>query len=209
MENNHMTPHQAPQQERRQAGKAADMRMELYDWLHCILTALLVAVLLFMFVGRNINVDGQSMEGTLIHGDRLIVSNLFYTPNNGDIIVFHSPSLRFAGIPLVKRVIAIPGQEIDFDFTQGHVIVDGVILDENYLSPGILTTTSGNFDGPRVIPEGYVFVLGDNRNLTLDSRHDDIGLVDTRYILGRVLMVMIPGVDNNGIREWHRIGIPS
>jgi signal peptidase I len=196
-------------EEQRQDEKAVNMRMELYDWLHCILTALLVAVLLFIFVGRNINVDGISMEGTLIHGDRLIVSNLFYTPSNGDIIVFHSPTLRFAGTPLVKRVIAIPGQEIDFDFDRGHVIVDGVILQEDYIPPDVLTTSRGNFEGPRVIPEGYVFVLGDNRNFTIDSRHDDIGLVDTRYILGRVLMVMVPGVDNNGIREWNRVGVPN
>jgi signal peptidase I len=199
----------SPQTELGQDEKAVAMRMELYDWLHCVLTALLAAVLIFIFVGRNINVDGSSMEGTLIHGDRLIVSNLFYTPSNGDIIVFHSPTLRFAGTPLVKRVIAIPGQEIDFDFDRGHVIVDGMILQEDYLDPGLLTTAQGNFVGPKVIPDGYVFVLGDNRNLTIDSRHDDIGLVDTRYILGRVLMVMVPGVDNDGIREWSRIGIPN
>ncbi|MCL2221018.1 MAG: signal peptidase I [Oscillospiraceae bacterium] len=184
--------------------KAAKMRMELYDWIQTVLTALIVGVMLFIFVGNNISVDGISMERTLIHGDRVIISNLFYTPSNGDVIVFHSPTERFDGIPLVKRIIAVPGQEIDIDFDNSRVYVDGVLLDEPYAHT--TTTDRYNFMGPITIPDGYVFVLGDHRVNSIDSRCNSIGLVDDRYILGRVLMIMIPGIDRTGTRDWSRFG---
>jgi len=181
-------------------------RMELYDWIQTIVTALILAVLIFVFVGRRISVDGYSMSRTLIHTDQVIISNLFYTPRNGDIIVFQSPSPMFAD-PLVKRIIAIPGQEIDIDFTTGNVYVDGVVIYEPYIHTS--TINRHDFVGPITIPDGYVFVLGDHREFTIDSRSNSIGLVDDRYILGRVLMIMIPGVGRDGTRDWSRFGAPA
>ena len=182
------------------------MRLELYDWLQCIVTAVICGVLIFIFVGRTIGVDGVSMLSTLRHNDRVIISNLFYTPNNGDIIVFESSSERFE-YPLVKRVIAIPGQTLDMNFENGDVIVDGIVIDEPYIDE--ITTARHDFTGPVYVPDGYVFVLGDNRNRTTDSRSNEIGLVDTRYILGRVIFVLIPGQDSESQRDWSRFGIPE
>ena len=179
-------------------------RMELYDWLQCILIALLSAVLLFVFIGTTMSIDGVSMERTLIGGDRVILSNLFYTPNNGDIIVFHSPAERYADTPLVKRVIALEGQQVYIDFDLGNVYVNGVMLVEEYID--MLTTARHDFEGPVIVPEGHVFVLGDNRNQTIDSRSSVIGFVDDRHIIGRVLIILIPGVDRNGVRDWSRFG---
>jgi len=183
--------------------KTGRMRMELYDWLQCIVTAIICGVLIFIFVGRTIGVDGKSMNQTLINNDRVVISNFFYTPDNGDIIVFQSPSDQFE-YPLVKRVIAIEDQTIDIDFTTGQINVDGKILNEPYLNT--LTLTKHNFEGPVTIPKGYVFVMGDNRNSSTDSRDNKVGLVDTRYILGKVLFILIPGPDDNGNRDWNRFG---
>ena len=195
-----------PNDELRSKDKVSKIRMEAFDWLQTLLTALLIAVLLFVFVGRMINVSGSSMEGTLLNGDQVIVSNLFYTPRNGDIIIFYSPHPRFED-PLVKRVIGTPGQVVDIDFETGNVYIDGVVIYEPYINE--LTTARIDFDGPVTVPEGYVFVLGDNRNRTADSRSNEIGFVDDRYILGRVLMVLIPGTERDGTRDWSRIGSPG
>ena len=180
------------------------VRMELYDWLQCIVTAIICGVLIFIFLGRTIGVDGRSMIQTLHHSDRVIISNLLYTPDNGDIIVFHSPSEQFE-FPLVKRVIGKENQTVDIDFENGNVIVDGAVLREPYISA--LTTAKHDFSEPVKVPPGFVFVLGDNRNSSTDSRDNVVGLVDTRYILGKVLFVLIPGADENGNRDWNRFGM--
>jgi len=183
--------------------KATRVRMELYDWLQCVVTAIICGVLIFVFAGRTIGVDGRSMLQTLQHNDRVVISNLFYTPDNGDIVVFRSPSEQFA-FPLVKRVIATANQTVNIDFDAGSVFVDGIELDEPYLS--VLTSSRHDFNGPVTVPRGYVFVMGDNRNSSTDSRSNVVGLVDTRYILGKVLFVLIPGPDDSGIRDWNRFG---
>jgi len=180
-------------------------RMELYDWLQCIVAAVICSIFIFVFIGRTIGVDGNSMMNTLHDHDRVIMSNLFYTPSNGDIIVFQSPSETFGGTPLVKRVIAISGQSIDINFDTGDVIVDGVILDEPYILERT-TYNRSSFQGPVMVPDGYVFVLGDNRNSSTDSRDPQVGLVDTRFILGRVHLIAIPGANEFVPRDWGRIG---
>jgi signal peptidase I len=185
--------------------KQGKAHMELYDWVQCIVTALVCCVLLFVFVGRSIGVDGGSMLQTLHNNDRVIMSNLFYTPAGGDIVVFRSPSEKFEGIPLVKRVIATAGQTIDIIFDTGEVYVNGVLQNEPYIYT--MTTSRHDFEGPIVIPDGYVFVMGDNRASSTDSRDNDVGLVDTRYILGKVLFLLIPGTDDSGIRDWGRFGL--
>jgi len=186
--------------------KANKARMELYDWLQCIVSAIICGIFIFVFIGRTIGVDGRSMMNTLHHKDRVVMSNLFYTPHNGDIIVFHCPAESFGGTPLVKRVIAVAGQTIDIDFNSGDVFLDGVVIDEPYIRE--ITVNRHSFEGPVTVPDGFMFVMGDNRNSSSDSRDSRVGLVDTRYILGRVYFVLIPGLEDNGLRDWTRFGVP-
>jgi len=180
-------------------------RMELYDWLECIISAIICAIFVFVFIGRTIGVEGDSMRSTLYWNDRVVMTNLFYTPKNGDVIVFHAPAEEFNGVPLVKRVIAVSGQTIDIDFDTGNVFVDGNIVDEPYINER--TARRLDFEGPVTVPEGYVFAMGDNRNRSKDSRDNAVGFVDTRYILGKVLFILIPGGDDSTPRDWSRIGI--
>ena len=189
------------------SGKGVDperAKMELYDWLECVISAIICAIFVFVFIGRTIGVEGDSMRRTLYWNDRVVMSNLFYTPKNGDIVVFHAPAPRFNGVPLVKRVIAVGGQTVDIDFDTGDVYVDGIIQNEPFISEK--TTRRLDFEGPVTVPEGYIFAMGDNRNQSKDSRDNEVGFVDTRYILGKVLFILIPGGDENTPRDWSRIG---
>ena len=179
-------------------------RMELYDWLQCIVSAIICGIFIFVFIGRTIGVDGSSMMDTLHNNDRVIMSNLFYTPKQGDIIVFQTSADHFGGTPLVKRVIAVAGQTVRIDFQSGDVFVDEILQDEPYIFEP--THTRLNFSGQETVPDGCVFVMGDNRNHSSDSRDSRVGMVDTRYILGRVLIVAIPGSDEMNPRDWSRLG---
>ena len=161
---------------------------DLFDWLQCIVTALVACVLIFVFIGRTIGVVGSSMVPTLEQGDRLIISKLFYTPQQGDIVVLQKDS--FADYPLIKRVIATEGQTVDIDFDAGVDYVDGVALDEPYTAEP--TVVREDFDEPVTVPEGCIFVMGDNRNRSTDSRTDSIGCVDTRLIMGKALLRLTP-----------------
>ena len=203
-------------------GETSKARMELYDWLQCVVSAIICGIFIFVFVGRTIGVDGRSMMDTLHNHDRVIMTNLFYTPKNGDIIVFHSPTESFGGTPLVKRVIATAGQSIDINFATSEVSVNGEVLDEPYINeptrsrldfPYIIDSDDEEnrkrIDSglPIIVPEGHVFVMGDNRNSSSDSRDRKVGMVDTRYILGKVLLIAIPGGDEYHPRDWSRIGL--
>ncbi len=181
-----------------------DTGMNLFDWIQCIVTAILCGILIFVFIGRIIGVDGSSMVPTLENGDRVILSNLFFTPKYGDIVVLKTDNPLFEDHPLVKRVIATAGQTIDIDFRKGEVSIDGYVIEEPYIAD--LTRESEDFDGPVTVPEGFVFVMGDNRNKSTDSRSSTVGLVDTRQILGKVYWVIIPGSGSDNKRDWHRIG---
>lgn len=178
-------------------------RLELYDWLQCIVSAILCGILIFVFVGRVIGVDGSSMLNTLRDRDTVIMSNLLYTPQYGDIVVFRDDKYDH-NKPLVKRVIATEGQTVDIDFSTGEVFINGRVIVENYIRE--LTMERLDFEGPMTVPKGCVFVMGDNRNASTDSRSDLVGMVDTRQILGKVLFVLIPGGNENGSRSWNRIG---
>lgn len=177
-------------------------KMELYDWLQCIVAAILCGILIFVFVGRVIGVDGNSMLNTLKDTDKVIMSNLFYTPKYGDIVVLKTEN--FGDTPLVKRVIATEGQTIDIDFSTGDVSIDGRVIVEDYIRE--LTMTQLDFNGPVTVPKGCVFVMGDNRNASTDSRDELVGMVDTRQILGKVLFILIPGKNEDDSRSWNRIG---
>lgn len=163
-------------------------RRDLYDWIQCIVVAIIVCVLLFSFVVRLVDVVGDSMYPTLENGDKIIVSNLFYDPQPGDIIVFRKDEYRDQ--PLVKRIIAVEGQTVDIDFDRGIVYVDGEPIDEPYIAEP--TTESLDFVGPITVDEGCVFVMGDNRNHSTDSRDARIDCVDVRCIMGKVYFTLFP-----------------
>lgn len=164
-------------------------RREIYDWIQCLMVALVICVILFIFFVRIIDVSGTSMLPTLINGDKMLVSDLFYRPKAGDVVVFKSDSYD-PDKALVKRVIATGGQEINIDFDNGIVYVDGTPIEERYIRE--LTRTKLDFIGPKKVPEGCVFVMGDNRNASTDSRKKEIGMVDERMILGKVYFVIFP-----------------
>lgn len=168
--------------------KKNSAKREIYEWIQCLMTALMACVLLFVFFLRTIGVVGDSMTNTLHEGDRIIISNLFYTPEQGDIVVLRKETFREQAI--VKRVIATEGQTIKIDFDRGIVYVDGKELNEPYIREP--TYAKLDFSGEATVPEGCVFVMGDNRNGSTDSRDDRIGFVDTRCILGRALFRVYP-----------------
>ncbi len=177
------------EQEKEQLPPELRRRREIYDWIQCLMVALIICVGLFVFFIRVIDVSGSSMLPTLINGDKMIVSDLFYKPKAGDVVVFKSDTYD-PNKALVKRIIATEGQEINIDFDHGIVYVDGQPLDEKYIMQP--TTTKLDFIGPKEVPEGCVFVMGDNRNASTDSRKKEIGMVDERMIIGRVYAVIFP-----------------
>ncbi|MBO6016618.1 MAG: signal peptidase I [Oscillospiraceae bacterium] len=164
-------------------------RLDLYDWIQSLMVALVICVALFIFAVRVIDVSGSSMVPTLRDGDKMIVSDLFYKPKYGDIVVFKTDQYD-PDRALVKRVIATEGQEISLDFDRGVVYINGSPIEEDYIAE--LTTTKLDFIGPQTVPEGCVFVMGDNRNASTDSRKKEIGMVDERMILGRAYYVVFP-----------------
>ena len=168
------------------------LRLDLYDWIQSLMVALVICVALFIFAVRVIDVSGSSMVPTLHDGDKMIVSNLFYKPKYGDIVVFKTDTYD-PDRALVKRVIATEGQEISLDFDRGVVYINGSPIEEDYIAE--LTTTKLDFIGPQTVPEGCVFVMGDNRNASTDSRKKEIGMVDERMIFGRAYYVVFPVSD--------------
>ena len=182
----------ADKMKKKTAGEAPDPNAsskELYDWIYCLLFALIVAVLLFSFVVHPIDVVGSSMVLTLHNGDKMLVSGLFYKPKAGDVVVFKKDEYD-PNKALVKRVIATEGQEINMDFANGIVYIDGEPIAEPYINE--LTFNKLDFIGPKTVPEGCVFVMGDNRNASVDSRKKEIGMLDNRLILGRAYYVIFP-----------------
>lgn len=168
--------------------QAGSIARGAYEWAEAVAFAVVTVVLVFTFLFRVMGVDGASMEPTLHHGDFLVVSGLLYTPRDGDIVVI-SPTEQL-DVPVVKRVIAIEGETVAINFTTGEVTVNGVVLDEPYVLER--TRVSHDVTFPLTVPEGCIFVLGDNRNASLDSRSSSFGMVDERYVLGRALLRLLP-----------------
>ncbi len=161
---------------------------EALDWIQCVVAALAFCVILFTFFLSPSRVIGSSMVPTLEEGDFLLLQKVLYQPKYGDIVVLRKEA--FKSEPIVKRVIATAGQTIDIDFTEGVVYVDGVKLDEPYVNSP--TNESEGFTGPVTVPAGCVFVMGDNRNRSTDSRYGVIGCVDRRLILGKAILRAMP-----------------
>ena len=169
---------------------------EIFEWLSTIVSSLVMVSLIFTFVVRVIGVSGPSMQSTLFTDQRVLISGLFYTPKNGDVVVFTKKNIHLdlgsgeKDEPLIKRVIATEGQVVDIDFVAGEVRVDGKLLDEPYIDEPTWLHDVVSVSFPYTVPPGTVFVMGDNRNHSSDSRR--IGPIDTRYILGRVLLRVWP-----------------
>ena len=175
--------------EKEQVPQELHARREAYDWIQSLISALLICVLVFVFVMRIMDVHGTSMVPTLQNGDKVLVSGLFYEPERGDIVVFKKDSYD-DNKALVKRVVAVAGDVVNIDFEKGIVYVNGEALEEDYID--VLTTTKIDFIGPQTVPDNCLFVMGDNRNASTDSRDKRIGMVDKRLIIGKVLLVVYP-----------------
>ena len=178
----------------------------IYDWLGSLFMALVIVLLIMTFGFRIIDVDGRSMEPTLIDTDKVAITDLFYVPHNGDIVII-SHAEEYAK-PLVKRVIATAGQDLKIDFDNNAVYVDGKKLDEPYIQ-GV--TVRGDLPPEQVngiVPEGKVFVMGDNRSISLDSRYQQIGFIDEDLIIGKAQLDVIPhSYDENGVLKLDFSGI--
>ena len=188
---------------------------EVFDWVEIIALSLAFVLLTFSYIARQARVDGSSMRETFHHGESIVISNLFYTPKQGDVIVFQVPNSPLTTEPIIKRVIAVGGQTvyIDFDnwkvyvYDDASLTVDQVLatvhpLDEPYIEAMRGTMDSytvmngknsyGGYTYPLTIEKGKLFCMGDNRNGSTDSRWTILGPVDERYVLGKVLFRIYP-----------------
>lgn len=179
----------------------------VFDWVDSIVASVLVVVILFTFVFRVVGIVGSSMNDTLFNGDRVIISNVGYTPKQGDIVVVsrnvsnNKADETSENEPIIKRVIATEGQTVDIKYDddgKGYVYVDGhqfgngsyikELIDRSIVIPEAISF-------PVTVKEGCIFVLGDNRNNSLDSRSSligNMGMIDTRYVLGKALFRVYP-----------------
>ncbi|MBQ8266820.1 MAG: signal peptidase I [Clostridia bacterium] len=175
------------------------MKAFIFDWLEVLVHAIIAVVICFSFLFRIATIDGPSMENTLHNGERVIISNLFYEPKVGDIVVISRNAensvytMNESNTPIIKRIIATEGQTVDIDFEEGIVYVDGIALEEPYTKTP--TNRKWDIEFPVTVDEGCIFVLGDNRNDSMDSRDSRIGeygMIDTRYILGHAIYRVFP-----------------
>lgn len=175
--------------------------INIFDWLDVFFKAIVIVVLLFTVVFKIATIDGESMENTLFENEKVLISNLFYEPEQGDVVVvsrnykneYNALDRKYQ--PIIKRVIAVEGQTVDIDFVTGVVTVDGKKLDESYVKTP--TNLSYDIKFPITVEKDHVFLLGDNRNSSLDSRSSEIGesgtgQVNKRYILGKAIFRIFP-----------------
>lgn len=179
-----------PDQEKKGEEKTS-FKQDLYYWTQALIVVLVGLILVCTLAGRVIRVVGSSMVPTLHENDLLLLRSVGYTPQRGDVIVLRKES--FLSYPVVKRVIATGGEHVTVDYTTGTVSVDGVALDEPYINEIMVDTGSPNMTVLDVtVPEGSIYVMGDNRNKSSDSRDERLGTVDERYILGKALFRIFP-----------------
>lgn len=186
---------ETPENTENEPKKKAEILGTVYELTEMLATVTVAVMLLFAFVLRLNIVDGQSMEQTLSEGEYLAVSDLFYEATPGDIVIIHDISQKGYENPIVKRVIATEGQTVDIrcDFHNWHLYVDGEEVDESayrYIAEDELLLPEYKF--PITVPEGEIFVLGDNRNHSADSRQIEIGTIDTRCVVGKAWMRVMP-----------------
>lgn len=177
-----------PERNRKKFGDG--FAVNCYEWMEAFITSIIIMAIMFSFAFRIVNVSGPSMLPNLHSGDRVLLFSNFYHPQRGDIVVIiHTARLQE---PIIKRVIALENQTVDIDFQSGTVFVNGKALDESgYIQNGI-TTQPSDFHFPLTVPKGCVFVLGDNRPVSDDSRSEDVGMVKVSDILGKAEWVVFP-----------------
>lgn len=160
-----------------------------YDLFDSLKSAVIVVFLLFTVVFRAVGVEGDSMVPTLDSGDWVAVTGMMLNcVERGDIVVVTQPWER--NVPIIKRVIGVGGDEIMIDFSVGTITVNGEVLDESYISER--TKLKYDVEFPVTVPQGKLFLMGDNRNISLDSRSSAIGFVDESYVLGKVIVRLYP-----------------
>ena len=168
-----------PQQPEEELSSGDSLKLDLYFWLQALVMALVALILVFTLVGRIIGVDGNSMYPTLHHKDMLLLQSIGYEPRQGDVVV------------LTKAFDTVTGQTVEIDYGAGTVAVDGEVLDEPYINEAMIEPYYENLTS-LTVPEGSIFVMGDNRNHSSDSRYVALGVVDERYVLGRALLILLP-----------------
>lgn len=194
------------QDEKRTEEKQEQPGRGLYEWAQALVCSVLAAVVVFAFGVRVVGVSGGSMRETLQNGDLLLVVNSLFCGDyeRGDVVIAAKPSFE-GGEPIVKRVIATGGETVDVNFADGLVYVDGEPLDEPYIRESTHLEEGMSF--PFTVPEGCVFLMGDNRNGSRDSRDPELGAVDERCLIGRAVFLLLPGqTEDLEMREWDRIG---
>lgn len=173
------------------------------EWASSLVYAVLAMLVLNLFVFRSITVDGTSMVNTLQDQDRVLSTNFFYTPSRGDIVVLQADKIQNQhtgryGEPIIKRVIALAGDTIKFDFDEGEVYLKKAgeqefqLLEEDYIAAPTHLSWDRHSGEEHIVPENCVFVMGDNRNGSLDSRSMYVGDVDTDLIMGRAFVRLFP-----------------
>jgi signal peptidase I len=159
-----------------------------FEWLESIVQAIIVVVFLMTFLFRIVSVNGTSMLETLHHADKVVVWKFNYVPTDSDVVVISRG--QNLDEPLIKRVIATEGQTLSIDFSDGSVTVDGVKLNETYIKEKMWL--QGDADIPSVVPKGYCFVMGDNRNHSADSRFKEVGLIANENVIGKATFIIFP-----------------
>lgn len=194
------------EEKQQQEPQKSSFLSDVAEILETVFVSIFVVILLFAYVVRPVTVDGDSMRETLHDKDRLLMSDLLYTPEYGDIVIVNNTHsylydedgnlVEGNGLPqekrLIKRIIATGGQEINIDFATGEVTVDGEVLDEPYIRELTANQEDGFASYPVTVPEGYYFVMGDNRNNSTDSRSQFVGFVPRDVILGKAIFRISP-----------------
>ena len=186
------------------------VKKEFLPYMKDLAVVLCIVLVAFLFCFRIAVVDGDSMLNTLIDGDYVLLLNRLVSgnPEQGDIVVISTNNYG-NGKPIIKRVIATEGQVIDIDFETGTVTVDGKVLNEPYIKD----LTKRSFSGvqyPLTVEKGCIFVMGDNRMNSTDSRSPQIGQIDCREVIGKAIFCIFPGDDEGNVkRDFSRIGAVS
>ena len=176
----------------------SDLAKNVFEWVEDLVIAIVLVAIIFTFILRIITVEGTSMKPNYLSGDRVLVSGHFMNVERGDVVIV--TNVQNEG-PIIKRIIALEGETVDIDEGEregeGRVLIDGVPLDDTQfgIENGITSASRKNFnmtEFPITVPRGCVFVLGDNRVISKDSRFAEIGMIDKRNILGKAFLKVLP-----------------